>query len=217
VEHCSFTLKSELSKAELQALSELLTSSNLSGAHLEIGTAAGGTLVEMMKCYTQADRPPFYSVDLMKYFPGQKETIEKNIEQHGLKVSDVTFLIGKSEDSYKKCLSNHSQFDFIFIDAAHKINYVTKDLRWSRMLNSGGYLCLHDYTLKDISLPVNLFIKHHKNYRKIGQVDSLIILKKTADSQQPEVGCMDYAIGILLGPVFNWRRSAIKLLGLKAS
>jgi len=101
VEHCSVTLKSELSKAELQALCELLTSSNLSGSHLEIGTAAGGTLVEMMKCYTQAD--------------------------------------------------------------------------------------------------------------------SLIILKKTADSKQPEIDFMDYAIGILLGPVFNWRRSAIKLPSLQVS
>jgi len=101
VDHCSVTLKSELSKAELQALSELLISSNLSGAHLEIGTAAGGTLVEIMKCYTHADR--------------------------------------------------------------------------------------------------------------------LIILKKTADSELPEIDSMDYAIGFLLGPVFNWRRNAIKLPGLQAS
>ncbi len=79
MEHCSVTLNSGLSKAELQALSELLTSSNLFGAHLRIGTAAGGTLAEMMKCYAHPNRPAFYSVDLMKYFPGQKETIEKNI------------------------------------------------------------------------------------------------------------------------------------------
>jgi len=206
MEHCSISLKPELSDVEINALCSILKSGSLSGAHLEIGTAAGGTLVEMMKCYSDEKRPPFHVVDLMKYFPRQKDTVEKNIEKDGLNIADVTFHVGKSEDIFLQCMASKMTYDFIFIDAAHKINYVTKDLRWSRMLNVNGFLCLHDYHEKDISVPVDLFLSHHKNYKKIGLYDILIVLQKVSVSSRPEVGFSDYIIGIILGPIFNWRR-----------
>ena len=51
-------------------LFELIRDRQLTGQHLEVGTAAGGTLCAMMQCFAEQSRPPFVVVDRMTYFPG---------------------------------------------------------------------------------------------------------------------------------------------------
>ena len=62
---CATTLAPEVTEKELNALTGLLETSGLDAPHLEIGTAAGGTLKAMMGVYEDGVRPAFVVVDPM--------------------------------------------------------------------------------------------------------------------------------------------------------
>ena len=47
----AITLKSEMTDAEVYSIKNAIKDSKLTGLHIEIGTAAGGTLCEILKCY----------------------------------------------------------------------------------------------------------------------------------------------------------------------
>ncbi len=53
---CAKTLESELAEDELSFLLETIHASNYEGKHVEIGTAAGGTLWRMIE-KVRADNP----------------------------------------------------------------------------------------------------------------------------------------------------------------
>ena len=90
------TWASEISDSELARLTALLKSERLSGPHLEIGTAAGGTLKEMMRCYPDSRRPKFVVVDPMTYFDDQLRIVRDNLSSAGLAPDDVEFRLSKS-------------------------------------------------------------------------------------------------------------------------
>ena len=71
--------ESECTEAEIAALVGAMRERGLSGAHLEIGTAAGGTLKRMMLAYPATERPKFLVVDPLAYFPNQREAVEANL------------------------------------------------------------------------------------------------------------------------------------------
>ena len=73
------TLAAETTGAERSALLDVLRQARLTGQHLEIGTAAGGTLKELMAIYPEAKRPPFVVVDPLVYFPDQRRAVERNL------------------------------------------------------------------------------------------------------------------------------------------
>ena len=78
------TLASEVPENELAALKAQLKRRRLKGSHLEIGTAAGGTLKELMRCYPNTARPRFVVVDPMRYFPDQLAIVRRNLASAGL-------------------------------------------------------------------------------------------------------------------------------------
>ena len=47
----ALTLESEMSDDEVSSIRNVIYDSKLNGIHVEIGTAAGGTLCEILKCY----------------------------------------------------------------------------------------------------------------------------------------------------------------------
>lgn len=65
------TLDPEMTDEELSGLEGWLQTAGLTGVHLEIGTAAGGSLCFMMNLYSDADRPRFSVIDTMSYFKDQ--------------------------------------------------------------------------------------------------------------------------------------------------
>jgi hypothetical protein len=89
-------LAAEVSERELAARKALLKTRGLKGPHLEIGTAAGGTLKELMRCYADAERPRFVVVDPMRYFPDQPAIVRKNLASAGLDPKQVDFRIARS-------------------------------------------------------------------------------------------------------------------------
>lgn len=187
------TLASEVSDNELKALTEVLRSRGLHGTHLEIGTAAGGTLKELIRVYPEGARPRFVVVDPMTYFPNQIETVQRNLKESDLDPATVDFRIGFSWPAFQNAELASERFSFIFVDGSHKIHHVTEDLAWTRLLEPNGIVCFHDYCEKfpGVTQPVDRFLARHQNYRILALVETLLILEKTGASLSPEIDAFE--------------------------
>lgn len=183
------TLEAEMTPEEAEALDRLLLTAKLRGTHLEIGTAAGGTLKRMMALYPKEDRPRFVVVDTMKYFPDQMNIVARNLQSVGVDPSAVDFRVGDSWAEFQKAEAAGERFDFILIDASHKLNHVTRDLSWTRMLNVGGYVAMHDYAPRfpGVTQAADKFLARYPNYSREQLAGSLLVLKKNAASAAAEV------------------------------
>jgi hypothetical protein len=193
---------------EHELLLRLIRCEAFPGAHLEIGTAAGGTLCAMMRCFPDAGRPRFVSVDRMTYFPNQREVIRWNLQQHGLDPDEVEFRATTSDRAFREASARKERFDFILIDGSHKIMAVAADLRWTRLLNVGGVVCLHDYSepFPGVWLTVHRFLRRHANYSVVGRAGSLLALRKTSTSPRREISALDRAHSVLWHVPLEMRR-----------
>lgn len=91
VRQSSITLESECSEAERAALRDILKNSNFTAAHMEIGTAAGGTLKELIGCYPLGQAPQFIVIDPLSYFPDQLSKIKTNLHRRKLILKVLIF------------------------------------------------------------------------------------------------------------------------------
>src|SRR5687767_7264500 len=197
----ALSMESELQAAELEALRGVLAAAQLRGAHLEVGTAAGGTLKELLLCY-QPPRPRFVVVDSFRYFPRQKEIVADNLRSAGIDPADVDMRATDSESALTAASAAGEQFDFILIDANHQARHVISDLRWASLLRPGGYLCLHDYGPKfpGVTWAADRFLQNNPNYRRVSLTGSLLVIEKSEISRRDEVGAADLMLGKLLTP-----------------
>src|ERR1044071_179693 len=171
-------MSSELAVAELAALKSFLRSAGLNGTHVEIGTAAGGTLKELMQAY-ERPRPRFIAVDTFRYFPNQREIVESNLKSAGIDLTDVELRAMSSEQALRVAIDAGERFDLIFIDANHEARHVIRDLRWAALLTEGGALCLHDYSprFSGVVWAVGRFLGRNRNYQRVSLSESLLILR----------------------------------------
>jgi predicted O-methyltransferase YrrM len=205
----------ETTELERKALCRLLKTAAISAPHLEIGTAAGATLTEMMASYSDRDRPKFVVVDTFAYFENQLEAVRENLSSVGVNPDTVDFRMGFSDALFRLASENGDSFGFIFIDGNHKIDFVTRDLRWTRLLQPGGYLCLHDYSSvhPGVILAVDRFLRKNKNYVVVEQADSLMIIKKNSLSERLEIDHFDIFHSICLSVLLHWKRLIRKRMG----
>lgn len=216
---CASTLESELKPDELECLTALLREGGKLGQHLEIGTAAGGTLWRMMDCFSPEERPPFVVIDPLSYFENQHEVVLQNLRDHGIDPAGVEFRQTTSAAAYAKTEHLGESFDFILIDGNHKLRYVTEDLRWTSRLNPGGYVCLHDCVPKfpGVTLSSGAFLKRNPHYEVVHHVDSLLVIRKNSPSTRPEVSAAQLACAHLRTPLIqlgqSFRKRLAKLRG----
>jgi hypothetical protein len=194
------TLESEISSNELARLVALLRGARLTGRHLEIGTAAGGTLKELMRAYPDGARPPFVVVDPMTYFPDQLAKVRRNLAAARLDPDRVDFRIANSRPAFQEARRAGETYSFIFVDGAHKLRYVTEDLAWAGLLGPGGFVCFHDYGPAEpgVTMAVDRFLAGHSNYAVVDRVERLLILRKLGPGR-PEVTAWDRLRASLIG------------------
>jgi predicted O-methyltransferase YrrM len=203
-------MTSELSAAELAALRSLLGRAGLRGAHLEVGTAAGGTLREMMLCYARP-RPRFVAVDPFRYFPDQKAIVLRNLASTGIGPAEAELRQSDSDAALRAATAAGERFEFILIDANHGARHVIRDLRWADLLSPGGYLCLHDYgRFPGVTWAANRFLRRNSNVRWIALEDSLVVIQKIADAPGRGVGAIDILLGEFLSLIHRLSRSLKK-------
>jgi predicted O-methyltransferase YrrM len=189
----AITLASEISPVELSTLLSVLKSRSLQGKHLEIGTAAGGTLKELIRSYPAEKRPHFVVVDPMSYFPNQLTTVRQNLSSAGIDPESIEFRVGKSWPMFQAAERAGEHFSFIFVDGSHKIHHVTEDLAWTRLLEPGGIVCFHDYAPKFPGLmgAVDRFLERYPAYKILTQTESLLVVQKTGKSKRREISLWD--------------------------
>lgn len=215
VRRSGVTLESECSEQERKVLIGILRDNSLIERHLEIGTAAGGTLKEMMGAYRDRDtKPKFVVIDPLTYFPNQKEKIELNLRNAGLDPSEVDFCAGTSNDFLSAARANETRFDFIFIDGDHKHVPAMIDLQWTDMLRSGGFVCLHDYGPKfpGVIWAADYFLKRNPNFRRHAQAGTLLVLAKTAEGRHPAVTKFDLLVAHVHKYLFRLTRPVKRFL-----
>lgn len=211
----ALTLEPELTPAERALLLDTLRRCRPDGPHLEIGTAAGGSLREMMRVYEPAERPPFVVVDPFSYFPDQRAIVARNLASHGLDPSTVDFRVGESAALLPAALGAGDRFAFIFIDGNHKARYVMQDLGWTRLLTVGGLVALHDHKPKfrGVMWATARFLARNPHFERMAEAESLVILRKTRQAARPEVSPSDVTIAGLVQPILRVRRSLEKRIG----
>ncbi|MFH1023971.1 MAG: class I SAM-dependent methyltransferase [Planctomycetota bacterium] len=216
---CATTRESELSPAELDCLVGILRAGRLRGTHLEIGTAAGGTLWRIMTSGPAEIRPRFAVVDPMRYFPNQLDVVRENLREHGIAPDGVDFRISTSREALRAARLRKESFDFMLVDAGHKIRHVTEDLGWGDLLAAGGILALHDYSPAEpgVMLAANRFLRRNPHYHRELHVERLLVLRKTACASRPEVTASDRLRALVLTPWLQMRRNLKKRMGTKSA
>ena len=202
-----------MTEEELSFILDIIHKTRFRGKHIEIGTAAGGTLVRMMKVFKAHERPTFIVVDPMTYFEDQLNIVKKNLQDNGLSASEVDFRIKKSSEAFLEASQDGESFEFIFIDASHKVHRITEDLRWTRLLKKGGIVCIHDYdynSSKGVTLAVNRFLRKNPNFVKIGCIQTLMALHKTHESLRREISFVDRFWSRILAPLMQAETSLKK-------
>jgi predicted O-methyltransferase YrrM len=214
---CATTLKPEMTDEELSGLKGWIQEASLEGRHLEIGTAAGGTLCFMMNSFEGDARPAFAVVDTMAYFDGQLDIVKSNLTQNGLDARQVDFRIMSSDAAFAISEAEGERFDFILVDASHKIRHVMADLRWLRLLNVGGLACFHDYAarFKGVCWPIDRFLQRSSQFSRVGLAGSLLCIRRDTTSARPEVTSCDRIWALLWSPILQLDLSLQKRLKAK--
>jgi predicted O-methyltransferase YrrM len=79
---------------------------------------------------------------------GTMDIVKNNLRGADIDPQYVDFRKDFSWPQLEVAMSANETFDFIFIDGQHDASYVMEDLRWTRLLNADGLVCLHDYKPK---------------------------------------------------------------------
>jgi hypothetical protein len=215
----------EMTGEELSGLREWIQAGELKGKHLEIGTAAGGTLCFLMRLYPSPEaRPKFVVVDTMSYFANQLEVVKQNLANHNQSADAVDFRAMSSAEALGNAVTSGERFDFILVDASHKIRHVMADLRWLRLLNVGGLACFHDYSpkFKGVQWPLDRFLKRNDQFSRQGQAGSLLCIRRDAVSSRAEVTGWDriwargWAMFFQLGASLSKRTNRLKRAAVKS-
>ena len=211
---CANTGAPEMSDEELAALKGWLPKNKelKKGRFLEVGTGAGGTLCFMLDCFEKEHRPNFVVVDTLRYFQNQLEVIKQNLVDHELSPELVEFKVMTSADGFLHAEKKQQKFDFMLIDGSHKIRHVMADMRWMRLLKTGGIACLHDYSprFKGVCLAVDRFLFRNRHFQKVGLEGSLLCLRKVSVSSSIEVSVIDRMWAYFLSPLLQLQTSLRK-------
>ena len=208
------TFESELGLDALEALKRTIRTSDLKGLHVEIGTAAGGTIREIISSYEdELDCPDFLVVDPMNYFPNQLETVRKNLS--GLHAAGkVQFIVETGGRAYKLFQKDSRAISFLLIDGSHKVKYVCQDAQWINHVEVGGLVCFDDFDCGFIGVDwvVKRYVLPTGCFEHLGYHGRLLLLRRIKAGRTPVVSAFDLALSHVLHPIFQLRTSILKRL-----
>ncbi|MEM6823174.1 MAG: class I SAM-dependent methyltransferase [Verrucomicrobiota bacterium] len=206
------TLQTEMQEEELQALCSVAEGLSNPERIAEIGTAAGGTLVHLLKALPQLPPNQVVVVDKFQYFDNHLGIWTENIQSHGFQPNEIDVRVGSSEEGFMRSSQAGEQFSLILVDAGHKLKDVIRDVRWLSRLEVGGVGAFHDYSEKfpGVQKAVDVFLKRNSNYVIEKQAGTLLFVRKTEQSS-----CDEMPTHIIWGMTFlsllmQWQRSLKK-------
>lgn len=174
-------LSSECSASERACIAEAIKGLSVGGNFLEVGTAAGGTLKEIIQTADKAKLDTmFYVLDPFTYYPDQLQKIYKNLSNSDIDPSRVQFWQGITDSHLPIALEQGLKFKFIFIDGDHKAYPVMNDLRWMELLEVDGVACFHDYCDKfpGVAWSLEYFLSRNEQFSNILEAETLRVIKR---------------------------------------
>jgi len=178
-------LSSECTLAERACIMDAIKTIKEGGNFLEIGTAAGGTLKEIIKTADEEKLDAtFYVLDPFTYYPDQLKKVHKNLLNSDIDPSRVTFWEGTTDSHLSKALEDGLNFKFIFIDGDHKAYPVMNDLRWMELLEVGGVACFHDYCDKfpGVAWSLEHFLSRNDQFSTILEAETLRVIQRNGEN-----------------------------------
>jgi predicted O-methyltransferase YrrM len=148
-------------------------------------------------------------IDSFRYFPDQRAIVERNLASSGIDPASVDFRESTSSTALRLALQKRESFSFILIDADHNADHVMHDLRWTRLLEEGGYVCLHDYqpAFPGVMWATDRFLRKNRSYRRVALIDTLAVVRKERLADRPEVTAVDLALARAVRPFQRLRLS----------
>ncbi|MBS1651153.1 MAG: class I SAM-dependent methyltransferase [Bacteroidetes bacterium] len=109
----------------------------------------------------------------------------KNIEKLGL-TNNLEFYAEPSHEALPKLLNQKRSFDFIFIDGDHKFDGQFVDFYYASLLiETNGYIVLHDTWMESTSFLVNYIKKNRKDFNYIPQsLRNIAVFKKIGTDER---------------------------------
>ena len=208
-------LSSECSLAERNCIAEAIKTLSIGGNFLEVGTAAGGTLKEIINTSDAAKLSSnFFVLDPLNYFPNQLTKIHQNLSNSKIDPSRVEFWEGTTDSYLPLATEKELEFKFIFIDGDHKAFPVMNDLRWMDLLAIGGVACFHDYNKKfpGVMWSLDRFLARNDQFNVLLRADSLVVIKREGEKIN-SVNKTDLFLSKLIQIYLRLRRSIKKRLG----
>src|SRR6056297_2503124 len=211
----SIDLSSECTESERGLIRRVLSEANLSGRHLEIGTAAGGTLKEMIGVYADRETcPQFVVIDPFTYFEDQLKKVRANLSSAGIDPDSVEYWTGTTPDFIERERKARGSFDFVFIDGDHRHYPVMIDLQWLDLVRPGGFVCLHDRSAKfpGVGWAIDRYLENNPDVRFLEQAGTLVALEKTGPGRIRGVTSADLRAARVAQLLRKWKRSIAKRL-----
>jgi len=203
------TGQTEMSGVEITLLLSEVAGSKGEGRILEIGTAAGGTLVQVLKTLPVSEHARVSVVDTFDYYPDHMGIFRRNLSDNGLDPDTIDARASRSNIALKGSIGRGETFSFIIVDGSHKLKHVMEDLRWLGLLEVGGVAALHDYSEREpgVKLAVDRFLSRNLNYKIKAQAGTLLVLEKTAVSKGAEVTWLDLIFANVYNVVLQNKKS----------
>lgn len=206
--------ETELHPGEWEALCERVSQLDLDGRLVEVGTAAGGTLIKMLQAIPEDRHSRVSVVDTFQYFPDHLEIWKANLRQHGFDPERIEVLQGNSEAGLRVLMQRQEVLAFVLVDAGHKLKDVIRDVRYLSLLQVGGLAAFHDYSERfpGVMLAVDTFLKRNPEYQQEAVCGTLIFVRKTGKPLRDEMPAWIIAWMTLRSVGMQWGRSLRKRL-----
>ena len=208
-------LSSECTLAERNCIAEAIRTLSVGGNFLEVGTAAGGTLKEIINTSDDAKLlSNFFVLDPLTYFPDQLKKIQQNLSNSKIDPSRVEFWEGTTDSHLPIATEKKLEFNFIFIDGDHKAFPVMNDLRWMDLLAIDGVACFHDYNNKfpGVIWSLDRFLARNDEFSVLLRADSLVVVRREGKNII-SVNKIDLFLSKFMQIYLRLRRSIKKRLG----
>jgi predicted O-methyltransferase YrrM len=145
---------------------------------LEIGTLAGDFAAFLLQSFEPSTIVLVDYFDAADYVFGEQrftpESHYKYVSDRFASFSQVQLMRGESSEVLSSLISSGEHFDFIYIDAGHTFEDVSRDINLAfTLLNPGGIIGLNDYIMTDyyydttygVVQATNSFLEKHSNFR----------------------------------------------------
>jgi len=123
-------------------------------AFLEIGTLAGDFAQFLIENFQPSRMTLVDFFDAADYVFGEQRFTPENhfqyVKRRFESLPNVKLERGESSEVLNSLISSGQRFDFIYIDAGHTFEDVSRDIELaSRLLNPGGIIGMNDYIMTD--------------------------------------------------------------------